>query len=625
MIRPKSSATRTCLTALLLGACAASHTMAQTRLEAETLPGKSGVVAPSDEASAQKYVTATKPWGALVVADVPDGDSFSVWARYRSMPLCLKRLPADGGKSVELKWLHATPEAWTWASFGTFTREELGQRILIMRGRGGQETGGIDALMFCPPGGSPDNPKAKIQQDGMTAEDASMDLGHIEQEPDTPVTALVRIDWNDPTKKTNRKQFSLNLNVAANPDYTADPQYAENMAYMNPGHVRYHKHIIPRKHKGGGVSGWLNYDTHTWEKSVIEKAFASYHPQNAEILVTIPEWPDWMDADEDRQLDPDQYDAYAKLCAELVRILNVEMGLGIQDFEISNERDFVYWRRQLKNDEPIEVDELAEIFNRCAAAMKAVDPTIKVGGPTSCRGERNVLPIHEQFARATLPNLDFFSFHCYATGTEGEPDALIYDKAMAMGDMIEDHVQMLAQVSPDREIPVHLNEYNIAWTWKIREPRMRNHKGAVYDSLFLVEAANHGLAVSNAWNECDSVYGKMNEDTYELRPSAHAFHYFNAWLVGQGVSAISDHPRKVVPMAVISDNAHSFVLINRSSATNEMELDFQGWAPADGTVVSFARTDAEGLSTGTLPASQLNQKLKLPPDSVNFYTIQSQQ
>ncbi len=588
-------------------------------IEAESVRADAGIVAPSDEALGLEYVTATKDWKSLVEVPVPDGEGFSVWVRYRGMPICLKRYDAEAGKAQELAWLHSRPPEWTWKSFGDFTTEELGQTVLIMRGRNAEPTGGVDAIVFAAPGSFAPGEKATIQQDGMTADDASMDIVLTDDEAEEPATVSVRIDWSSPTRMTTRKQFSINANVGANPDYTANPKYAEGMAYMNPGHVRYHKHVIPRKHNGETISGWLNYETGTWEKSVIEKAFETYHPENADILIAIPEWPEWMDADGDRQLDPDQYDAYAKLCADLVRVLNVELELGIEEFEISNERDFVYWRRQMKNGEPIEVLELAEIYNRCAEAMKAVDPSIRVGGPTSCRGETNVMPIHETFARETLPNLDFFSFHCYATGSANEPDALIYDKAVAMGDMMEDHIQMLRRVSPDREIPVHLNEYNIAWTWKVKEPRMRNHKGAVFDSLFFIEAANHGLAVGNAWNECDGTYGKMSEDTYELRPAAHAFHYFNAWLVGQGVKALSDHPRKVVALAVIDGAAHNFVLVNRSSTYNEVVLENVGWQPESDTI-RYVRLDEDGLSEELLTPADLDS-FELSPDSVNFFSI----
>ena len=60
------------------------------------------------------------------------------------------------------------------------------------------------------------------------------------------------------------------------------------------------------------------------------------------------------------------------------------------------------------------MEELARIYVQCADAMKAVDPTIQVGGPATERPDLAMFA--ERFARVAGPRLDFFSYHAYASG-----------------------------------------------------------------------------------------------------------------------------------------------------------------------------------------------------------------
>ena len=61
------------------------------------------------------------------------------------------------------------------------------------------------------------------------------------------------------------------------------------------------------------------------------------------LLINVPNWPDWMDADHDGFLDADQTDAYARLCADLVRIVNGDLKKRVVYWEVTNERDELYF------------------------------------------------------------------------------------------------------------------------------------------------------------------------------------------------------------------------------------------------------------------------------------------
>ena len=122
----------------------------------------------------------------------------------------------------------------------------------------------------------------------------------------------------------------------------------------------------------------------------------------------------------------------------------------------------------------------------------------------------------------------------------------------------------LTAAVPGRSIPLFLDEYNVSWTWETRDPRMTDVKSAVFDALAVTSAVTHGAAGTAAWNECDGIYGKM-DDAYHLRPSATLFHLLNAHMIGPVVSAVSADPQSVVAYAVKTARGRSLLLINRTA------------------------------------------------------------
>jgi hypothetical protein len=363
--------------------------------------------------------------------------------------------------------------------------------------------------------------------------------------------------------------------------------------------------------------GWMNADTKTWEPSRIKETLDAASLPNAEVLITIGRWPDWMDKDKDGQLDEDCYQAFAQLCADLVRIVNIDQKRGVRYFEITNERDFVYWLRQKKQGTPLQIDKLAKIYLLCADAMKKVDPSIKIGGPAACRGD--LIDPLRQFALLTAPELDFFSYHTYATGIATEPDASIYDKTNWIRKNIGQVRAMLDEVSPKRHIELFLNEYNICYSPKVQDKRMTDNEGAVFDALTMMAFAQSGLDAGNAWNELDhNDYGKM-DPAGNLHPGAHVFHYFNDWLVGQAVSAETSQPHGVVSMAVDAGDHRSFVLVNRSAAANQVQLTFVQEAAPNALHWNVAQISQSGLNQIDISAADLDKEITLPPNSVTFY------
>jgi xylan 1,4-beta-xylosidase len=454
----------------------------------------------------------------------------------------------------------------------------------------------------------------------------------------------VTIDWSKREKTvTTRRHFSVNGQRAFNPEVTGNPAYIRGVRYLNPGLFRYHSTGMYKPGKdASGTSGgsWVDYENKTWHRERIKNALEglAFIPGD-EVMINISGWPLWMDADKDGFLDDDRIDAFAAFCADLVRFVNLELKRGVRYWEITNEKDFIYWRRQLASGNENELlgaarqkapakprtAELAAIYNRAALAMKAVDPTIKTGGPAAASGEKNVHPMHREFIKLTLPDLDFFSFHGYPR-TRTRTPAEIYDTPPTFSKNIRWHADLLKKLGPGRHIEIHLNEFNVASNWRLQDKRMHSEEGAVFDALFMIECARAGADALNAWSECDAVYGKMDKE-FNLRIPAHVYHYFNAWMAGQSFAASpfgvtdGESGKKVVAFAVQTKEGHrNFVLVNRAREPLRAKLKFSGWNPMPQMKLQTARVDADGLTTGILIADTLAQPLLLPTDSVNFFS-----
>jgi len=412
--------------------------------------------------------------------------------------------------------------------------------------------------------------------------------------PDAPEpsngTIRVSVDWSRPAGRTTPRMFSLAGFKAGNPATAGSPAYQSGLAHMGIGSLRYHT-ANSMADQNQHEDGWIDSANKRWAAEKITAAFRAWNPPGTAKIVNIVGWPDWMDKNKDKFLDKNQYDAFAAFCADLVRILNIEAGLGIEYFEITNEKDGLYWIDPQHEKKPLHVADLAEIYNRAAVAMKKMDPTIKTGGPAATRPDRTE-PLFE-WTQAVLPNLDFLSAHIYASGDPKDPDHHIFDRTEVMGEAAAKLRAFLDQSSPDRKIELHINEFNISWTWETRDVRMTNHVGAVFDALALVQLASHGTDIINAWNECDGIYGKMDSN-FNIRPPGHVYHLFNRHLVGDRFHTASSQPRRIVPFAVRTDRGSSLLLINRNAEPRAVVLDSSGSPIPPGTA-RYSRIDKDGF------------------------------
>ncbi len=439
--------------------------------------------------------------------------------------------------------------------------------------------------------------------------------------PAPAASARVTVDWGATRATAGPLSYGLNAYSGVAPSIATDPLYAANISRMRPGLLRYHYGGLLND-SATDIRGWVDVANRRWDAARIkavfdaQKSWAASGDYRPTVLINIPTWPEWLQTysvkvrgkEISGLLDPDEFDAYAAFCAGLVKILNVDQRRGIKYFEVTNERDDLYYvafrNAGAKWDR---LDELIEMYRRVAVAMKKVDPGIKVGGPAFARGD-----LYEQvhrFVRGARNELDFLSYHFYANGDLKESDAAVYDRTKKLAEHTRDIVDIIRQESPRRPIPAWMNEYNISWGWWNNDPRMHNHKGAVFDALSMFAALDNGAVATAAWNEQDGVYGKMDAAN-KLRVGGNLYTVFNRYLVGKRVATTSTLPDAVVPFAVLRGKARVLALVNRTATDTAVTVK-----ALRGSYVQY-RISAEGYTvTDGVPAATLASGTYVVPEN----------
>ena len=435
-----------------------------------------------------------------------------------------------------------------------------------------------------------------------------------------PAPVTVSVDWNAPTGRTfTRESAGVNGYAATSESLAAKASYARNVAWLGAGVMRYHYAGLLND-SATDPRGWTSaarVDTPDagWDAARIARVMDAAdgwkraHGYDPVKMVTIPSFPAWMKTYTARVgatqsaglLHPSEWDRFASFCAALVRILNVEQRRGVKYFEVLNELDPEYYgvfRKAGEGDDRLE--EMVEVYARAARAMKAVDPTVRVGGPALEWPDR--LEDHRRFVRGARDHLDFLSYHAYATGRLDAGGDEVLDAVTGHHARVAAGLRrVLDEEVPGRRVPLFLTEYNIQWNWRNGDPRMTAAFGAAYDALSVVTAVTRGVELTAAWNDRDGVYGKLGGDDADTpRPVAHALRLMNARLPGRVVTAASGAAH-LVPLATKApaSGRRALLLVNRSAAPALAALELAGWAPQGQGVLEERLTAAGTLEATT--------------------------
>jgi hypothetical protein len=375
----------------------------------------------------------------------------------------------------------------------------------------------------------------------------------------------------------------------------------------------------------------------TWDVAKIQQVIRAM-PQNQKfmILVTYPLYMMPSPADTgsgvnlNQVLLPSDYGAFASLCAQLVQIVS-----PIRNdiyWEIINEEDFAYMDFGTSPANTAGALQMAQIYNQCALAMKAVDPTIIVGGPAVGYWQAN-FGNQAAFIEHTVSNLDFYSQHPYieTNGTAGFSDSnqTIYAKARGMLAPMQQTVSMLNSASPNRHIPLFLDEYNINPTWNpSSEPRMLTNVGAVADAIENIEAIRANVDNMVAFDAYMDGFSHFDQN-YKLRPNGYCQRLLNSFFVGNINQATSSDETQVIGLACTNANGRNLMLVNQNSTNTSVALSLGisgNYLVNQYVIDGAAYNNGAGpnmTSSATSSSALSNGKIVLPPDSVTVFQVTS--
>lgn len=360
----------------------------------------------------------------------------------------------------------------------------------------------------------------------------------------------------------NAGQYSMNLQYGMDPAIATNREYRQNLADIAPGMVRYHSGY---QETSGSGQCWVNYSTFGWDSNKINTVLGAlgYNPTNR--LICINSWPTWMDNHPDNGfLNTNFYNSFASLCSNLVGIVNQQLGYHVKYWEILNEMDGTY---------ATNIGALGSIVAKCATAMKAQDPTIKVAGAAWTTPYSSVIP---GFLSAAGNSLDGWTDHEYGGGAANQTPLQIY----AWGSNVAGGAAYMAGTLANNgfaHLPIWITEYNVFYAYNFDLPTyyMKSAPGMVFDALTIksvVEGGNaSGLFI---WNDADNTYGSIQYDsttgTYsDIAPSGYLLMDYNKWGVGSVLQTTSGNSSLVDGYAVEDSAGHIMLSLINQSATNE--------------------------------------------------------
>ncbi|MGF1539710.1 MAG: alpha-L-arabinofuranosidase [Pleurocapsa sp.] len=368
-----------------------------------------------------------------------------------------------------------------------------------------------------------------------------------------PTEVKVIVDWSSAIAQTTPLMFGSNDYEIIYPERAADSKFQSLLSELNIPLIRIHHAELSEQ--------WTDHTRQTWDENKIKAGYDASYSYRPQIVQNIPRWPSWMAQDSSGLLSAEEYDRYANFCAELVNILNHKQNRNVLYWEPLNELDQTY-------QEAGKLEQLWQIYNRAAIAMKRADGRIKIGGPVLTWDNSEIL---ESFLSKCHQNVDFISWHSYASGDASDPTEKIMAFTEKYGEQTRRFRSLVGKYLPQRQIPLFLSEYNINYTWDSGENRQNTYLGAVWFASVLKHLADAQIDMAAFWHLKDGIYGAIDPDN-RLRASALLFSWAANYLTGTVVKTQSDRPW-LETMAIQQQNHHhSLLLINKSAEAARVSL-----------------------------------------------------
>lgn len=410
-------------------------------------------------------------------------------------------------------------------------------------------------------------------------------------------TIQINIDWENSIRQIPNYTYGINSPANFIPSYSNDPIFMGNLELITQ------KKGLVRLHGWGMLDSnspenWLNNGV--WNAVKINQALSPLVNQGYKVMINIPSGP----LGENDYQNPQEF---AKFCADLVKIVNIDLKLGVEYWEIPNEREQGFIAPGLT------VTQMATLITTASQAMKTIDPTIKVGGATTAWVNIDYLT---QLTQAVYPNIDFITCHTYAGDCTNTLQDIYNNAQFAVADL-KTLRQNINSITGTNHLPIFLTEYNLSFQGC---DNIRSNEGAVYDAIIMTESIKSGIDGTCYW--AIAPYSDMSiVIDNQLDENAYLFETFNKYFQGNLVQSTSDKNSKILTFSTANQNSNifSFCLINRTSVSQNVQV--QMTSSYSSSIDEFVWTGENEYSTKSTNWAELNNgDMSLSPYSVNIFT-----
>ena len=276
-------------------------------------------------------------------------------------------------------------------------------------------------------------------------------------------------------------------------------------------------------------------------------------------------------------------------------------------------------------------------FNQEYDAMRAIDPTIKIGGGATAWYDA---PFLETFLQQSGSRVDFVDFHGYAQeGTAPGDYTTLFQTAAGYGKSINHLRSLIQHIVPARasQIGIEVGEWELNWGGTAQDNTNFHAVWAASVLGHILSAggwslfyADKGNAIYGSPHTITDPYGhvvKINVD--DTNPAYHGIGLFTGEGMFQGFGATMVQANTTLPNVEVyaSDHPKNIVVINKDpSMTQTATVRLQG--VTSGTIEVWRKDEAvlfpnPPLKRGTLPVQNGIFTDQLPPFSVTTFVLKA--
>lgn len=274
-------------------------------------------------------------------------------------------------------------------------------------------------------------------------------------------------------------------------------------------------------------------------------------------------------------------------------------------------------------------------FNQDYDAMKAIDPTIKIGGGATAFYDA---PFLQTFLQQSGSRVDFVDFHAY--GQEGNAPGdytALFQIAAEYSDSINNLRSLIQQIVPARasQISIEVGEWELNWGGNAQ---VNTNFHAVWAASVLGHIlssggwslfyADKGNAIYGSQQRVTDPYGRIvNINVDDTNPAYHGIGMFTGEGLFRGFGDILVNANTTLPNVEVyaSDNPKNIVVINKNpSITQTATVSLNG--VTSGTVDVWRKDESvlfpnPPIKLGTLPLQNGTFTYQLPPFSVTAFVL----